>query len=272
MSFENSERIIWTPENESDTLPINLFSACRRHKQETVIRPKGAPFCQLLFVLEGKGRVVFCGREYPLYKGVSFYVGSNIPIEYYDDGGLFSTFVSIVGEGAFLLGENYAPEGFLYLCGASLHRFKEQLSDIVLSYSQGEGGGRLSAMCYSLFIDFFENGKKALTLPEELISYVERNLDKRLTLEHLASVFSVSVSGLCHKFKEQFGTTVMEYIIAKRLAYAKMLLNSGSVMSVKEAAICSGFDDPSYFCRAYKKRYGRTPGVERSLDLLEREK
>ena len=55
----------------------------------------------------------------------------------------------------------------------------------------------------------------------------------------------------------------MEYLILKRLAYARMLLDSGAVMSVKEAAFASGFDDPSYFCRAYKKRYGTTPGADR---------
>ena len=259
MSSLNNERIIWSLATEAHTLPLNLFSACRCHKQETVIRPKGAGFYQILFILEGKGRVVFRGVEYPLVKGVGFYVGKDVPVEYYDDGGLYSVFVSIVGYGAEVLEKNYAKDGFLYLEGASLYRFKEAVSSIVSAYNGGEGGGRLSALSYSLFIDFFENGKQALTLADEISAYIERNLDKRLTLEHLASLFSVSVSGLCHKFKEQFGTTVMEFLISKRLAYARMLLDSGAVLSVKEAAFSSGFDDPSYFCRAYKKRYGKTP-------------
>jgi AraC-like DNA-binding protein len=228
MSSLSSERIIWSLSTESGSLPINLFSACRCHKQETVTRPKGAGFYQILFVLEGKGRVVFRGVEYPLTKGVGFYVGKDIPIEYYDDGGLYSAFVCVVGEGARLLEESYAKEGFLYLEGAAFYRFREAVSNIVGAYGEGEGSGRLSALSYSLFIDLFENGKRTLTLTDEVCAYIERNLDKRLTLEHLASNFSVSVSCLCHKFKERLGTTVMEFLISKRLAYARMLLDSGA--------------------------------------------
>ena len=120
MSSLNNERIIWSLATEAHTLPLNLFSACRCHKQETVIRPKGAGFYQILFILEGKGRVVFRGVEYPLLKGVGFYVGKDVPVEYYDDGGLYSVFVSIVGYGAEVLEKNYAKDGFLYLEGASL--------------------------------------------------------------------------------------------------------------------------------------------------------
>jgi AraC-like DNA-binding protein len=69
----------------------------------------------------------------------------------------------------------------------------------------------------------------------------------------------MSVSGLCHKFKSEFGKTVVEYILEKRLAYARSLLTSGEAVAVKEVAVASGFDDPSYFSRIYKKHYGKTP-------------
>lgn len=263
MSSLNSERIVWTTATEVDPLPVNLFSACGCHKQETVVRPNGAPFYQILIVLEGRGRVVFDGREYPLFRGVGFYAGANVPVEYYDDGGLFSAFVSVVGRGADLLAEGYARDGFLYMDGISSRKYRDDISELISAYKDGVGCGRLSALVYSFFIDFFESARKSASLIEELTTYIERNLDKRLTLKHLASVASVSVSGLCHRFKERYGTTVMEYLILKRLAYARMLLDSGAVMSVKEAAFASGFDDPSYFCRAYKKRYGTTPGADR---------
>ena len=257
------ERIIYIPDTEITGLPMSLFSACRRHRQETVIRHAGAPFYQILLVRSGCGRVRFGCREYPLTKGCAFYVAKDIPVEYYDDGELYSTFVAAVGDGADSVGKYYAESGFMYVDDISFERYYEKISEITEAYHDGAGAGRLSALTYSFFVDFFENAKKAPTAIEEIALYIERNIDKRLTLDLLGRVFSMSVSGLCHKFKARYGRTVIEYLIDKRLSYARMRLLSGDTAGVKEIAAGSGFDDLSYFCRAYKKKYGKTPGAER---------
>ena len=259
----NSDRIIFISDSEHTALPLRLFSACGHHCQETVIRHSGAPFYQILLALSGRGRVRFGTEEYPLTKGSAFYVAKDIPIEYYDDGELVSAFVTALGEGAKAIGSYYVKSGFLYLKSISCERFCEKLSKITRAYHDGEETGKLSALTYSFFIDFFENLKKDPTAIEEVAMYIERNLNKKLTLEHLGRVFSMSVSGLCHKFKERYGITVIDYLIEKRLSYSRTLLLSGETVGVKEIATSSGFDDPSYFCRAYKKRYGKTPGEER---------
>lgn len=269
----HGEKIIFIHDAQRASLPIELFSACRCHAQETVTRPSGAPFYQILVVLGGRGRVRFDGKEYPLTRGCAFYVGKDIPIEYYDDGELYSAFVAAVGDGAEYIEKTYAECGFLYLNGILYERYCEKISKITEAYNRGAERGRLSSLTYAFFIDFFENVRRAPTAIEEIALYIERNLDKRLTLEHLGRVSSMSVSGLCHKFKERYGKTVIEYLIEKRLSYARTLLLSGETVGVNEIAISSGFDDTSYFCRAYKKRYGRTPGEERAAsqgDIIRR--
>ena len=257
------EKMIFVSEAECAGLPISLYSACECHCQETVVRAGGAPFYQILFVLGGSGRVRCLGREYPLFKGRCFYVGKGVPIEYFDDGGLFSAFVAVVGEGMGAVDSKYTDCGFLYVDEFLSKDYRHRIAQIVAAYQDGAESGKLSALAYSFFIDFFENDRQKLSAPEEIALYIERNFDRKLTLEHLAQIASLSVSGLCHKFKEQYGITVIEYLIEKRLSYAKNLLLSGENVAIKEVAISSGFDDPSYFCRAYKKYYGITPGEER---------
>ena len=52
--------------------------------------------------------------------------------------------------------------------------------------------------------------------------------------------------------------TVMQYIIVKRLENAKMLLNTTN-MTVESIAFASGFNNTSYFSRAFKEQYGVSP-------------
>lgn len=257
------EKSIYVPDLEVIGLPLRLFSACRCHRQETVIRHTGAPFYQILLVHSGRGRVRFKDIEYPLTKGCAFYVAKDIPVEYYDDGELYSTFVAAVGDGAESVGKYYAESGFMYLEGISFERYYDKVSEITEAYRDGAEAGKLSTLTYSFFVDFFESAKRKTTAIEEIALYIERNLDKRLTLDILGRVASMSVSGLCHKFKARYGKTVIEYLIEKRLSYARMRLLSGDTAGVKEISAGSGFDDLSYFCRVYKKRYGKTPGEER---------
>jgi hypothetical protein len=236
----NGERLIFIPAAYDGGLTVELFSISSAHAQETVRRPLGATFYQLLFITEGKGRVILGGVEYPLRRGSCFYVGRGERVEYYDDGGLVSAFITVVGDGARALEKKYASCGYLYVDGVSVEGYRAEIETIVRAYSGGASSGELSSLAYSFFVDFFESIGRVTTPTAEVARYIERNLDKKLTLEVLARVGSMSVSGLCHKFKSEFGKTVVEYILEKRLAYARSLLTSGEAVAVKEVAVASG--------------------------------
>lgn len=70
------------------------------------------------------------------------------------------------------------------------------------------------------------------------------------------------------KLFQRTGTTFSRYLSERRLEGAKdalMLGNSG--MSVTQVAFDFGFDDPAYFSRAFRKRYGICP---RNLQIAAR--
>ena len=256
---------IFINDSEKSQLPVLATTAHRRYMQETVRRAKGTTFCQVLFILEGEGRVIYSGCEYPLRKGCAFYTAQGAPIEYINDGGLISAFLTVSGEGIERLAESYGISGFTYKEGMNTERYSEEIRRIIQKYHDGCGVGMLSALAYSLFADFFEDGSKSADPLDEIKLYIERSFDKQMTLSELAGMMNVSVSGLCHRFKERFGIGVVSYLLEVRLRYAEELLMMGSTLSVKEISFRSGFDDPSYFCRAYKKRYGKTPGRGRNV-------
>lgn len=60
-------------------------------------------------------------------------------------------------------------------------------------------------------------------------------------------------------FITRYGVPPKKYITEQRLLYAKQLLEYGECRSVNEAARLSGFEDPLYFSRVFKAKYGYSP-------------
>lgn len=96
------------------------------------------------------------------------------------------------------------------------------------------------------------------TVQYSLIRYINRNLHQSLTLDMLCEKFYISKSQLCRLFKKATGTTVWNYITAKRLALAQQLLDSGQAPT--HIYTQCGFADYSTFYRAYRSFYGHAPG------------
>ena len=91
----------------------------------------------------------------------------------------------------------------------------------------------------------------------DIINYINHHLAEPLSLDTLCEYFYISKSQLNRKFKRVTGSTVWEYITAKRLLLAKELLRNGehpTTVSVK-----SGFSDYCTFYRAYKARFSVSP-------------
>lgn len=92
---------------------------------------------------------------------------------------------------------------------------------------------------------------------EELIRYINRHLDRNLSIDGLADRFFFSKYHMMRKFKEETGYTIHNYIISKRLLLSRALISQG--MPVMKAACQSGFRDYTTFIRAYKKQFGLPP-------------
>ncbi len=97
----------------------------------------------------------------------------------------------------------------------------------------------------------------------EIISYLNDNLTGNITLDRLSEHFCISKHYLNRAFKKAAGTTVLDYLIHKRVIYAQQLIMNGSTAA--EAATQSGFRDYSVFYRAYRKHTGHSPLKDRSL-------
>jgi AraC-like DNA-binding protein len=77
-------------------------------------------------------------------------------------------------------------------------------------------------------------------------------------IDDLARAAGGSASHLRARFRAHFGTRPVAYRTALRLARARELLAT-TAMNVSAVARATGFDDPLYFSRAFRRRFGISP-------------
>lgn len=96
-------------------------------------------------------------------------------------------------------------------------------------------------------------------LYEELVSWIEQNYEKNLTLSSLAERFRISpsyVSKLIRKYSESSFT---ELLTEKRIEAAKLLLVKAPELPLKDIARRVGYQDQFYFSRVFKSVVGVPP-------------
>jgi len=88
--------------------------------------------------------------------------------------------------------------------------------------------------------------------------FIDEHPESPVSLDQLAKLAGTNVQYLKKHFKLLNDTTVLSYIISKRLAYAKNLLETGDY-KIAEVAYKSGYKQASYFSSAFKKHFGYLP-------------
>ena len=93
---------------------------------------------------------------------------------------------------------------------------------------------------------------------QRVAEYIQNNFRNKITIDDIAQVVYLSPCYVSRIFKQGLGCTLMEYLTQVRVEEAKTMLKNPkyNVMQVAEE---SGFEDPAYFTRVFKKIEGITP-------------
>lgn len=103
-------------------------------------------------------------------------------------------------------------------------------------------------------------------LRDELTAYIETNFNnKNLSLAMVADHLNTSVYVVTRLFKETTGKNFKEYVLDKRMEYAKELLKS-TPTKIAEISSMAGFENAEYFSSVFKAKYGMTPTQYRKSD------
>lgn len=126
----------------------------------------------------------------------------------------------------------------------------------------------LSSIASTMYDDFIRRVHKCRTNPklsptiQKCVDYVEMHLGERIRAADLAAMAGYGEYYTTHKFREETGLSVNDYVKFAKVERAKVLLRSTD-QSIQEIADALGFSSRSHFSSSFRQVAGQSPGEYR---------
>ena len=249
-------------------------NSCGVHPGSAVltVRDRGRRDTLLLYVESGELTAVCRGGEVRIGQGGFVLYRAGEPQKYMQTGGRYfwvhfaGARVDEILEAAGLADMNY------FVGSGASARISRAAEKLVYDISRQSRTGDillasdllalLSALGELLFEETAGNEERL----RAVILHMNRHFAEETSAEQYAAMVGLGRDRFAHLFRETVGVSPHAYLLSRRLSYAEELLLSTDA-AVGEIGALSGFADPLYFSRAFKRRYGLSPTAYRAHRL-----
>ncbi|RDU23268.1 AraC family transcriptional regulator [Anaerosacchariphilus polymeriproducens] len=100
--------------------------------------------------------------------------------------------------------------------------------------------------------------KNKKELCKSIKQYLDEHLSEDISLKELSEEYYMNMYYLSHVFKEQIGSSPMQYLVNRRIGEAQTLLEETD-LTITEIAIRVGYGDPNQFYALFSKYVGMSP-------------
>ncbi len=230
----------------------------------------------LLYCVKGSGWAHISGKKYNITAGDFILLPANTSHEYAADEQTPWTIYWMHFKGA-------SSVDFItmmlrrmgdHVASISFQENRQHLFEEI--YTSLERGYSIDNLCYaSLSLQYFlgsccfdnnynylakHDKKDSITL---CINYLQKHIDKTLTLQQIAEAVNLSVSHFAALFKKSTGFSIIEYFNQLKTQKACQFLQFTD-LRINEIADRLGIEDPYYFSRMFTKIVGVSPNKYRS--------
>lgn len=274
MSVSNSSRILATPTAfaRNNFLYVQEVGSLQSLSPHISRRDNLESF--LFFVVtKGRGSLIYHGQKYTLNTGDCVFL--NCLEEYAHESSqedpweLF--WVHFYGNQAPLLYRHFQELGgdFCFHPG-NLSLFLNTLEILFETQKNPRNSREILSHRYltdliALCIDEIGNsGTDSITEKiNDIQNYLDLHFAEKISLDDLSERYFISKFHLSREFKKITGTTIGNYLTAKRVSHAKRQLRFTN-LPLDAIALECGLSDTSYFVKVFKNAEGMTPGEYRS--------
>jgi AraC-like DNA-binding protein len=244
------------------------LSQVQKQKSKLIHKHESA---EILFIQEGKANYVLNGETFTVKRGDLLLINSNIEHEAVScvDSSLKGYSLTFSGLHLSLL-----PEGFItplnempILNVQDQHiTIQKYIEDIHEEFKNNDPGSQdiISSLLKTLIIKILrilccKNSGQNASISDKVKKYISENYNRDISLNELANIVFVNPYHLAHTFKDETGSSPIQYLITYRIEVAKTLLLSTN-SPISEIASIVGYPNANYFNLLFKKYTGYSPG------------
>ncbi len=251
---------VYTQEAER-IFPLYAVTVGYDEPQAPRTRPEGLPDHQIFFVNRGHGILQLGEHTYKLTAGDLFFLRADEPHSYRGlDENFYTSWIRFFGAGAEALLSFYGVDGSAAYFGKHCGAFQGAMEGLYTGFHSESSLPQLMANAYRTVVCFFDAALgKEPTSTERVKAYLEQHFAEPVTLSDILREVSCARSKLCRDFKAEYGESIFEMLTRIRLENAKIQLQGDTALKVKDVALACGFSDCSYFCRMYRRFFGKSP-------------
>ena len=228
----------------------------------------------LIYCVKGNGWAKITEKKYALSAGDFVLLPANTPHEYGADEQTPWTiyWMHFKGTSSSDFVDMMLKRMGAHVASISFQEKRLQLFEEI--YTSLERGYSIDNICYaSLSLQYFlgscsfDNNFMAIDEKTDSISlcvnYLQKNIDKPLSLKDIADAVNLSVSHFASIFKKNTGFSIIEYFNHLKTQKACQYLQFTD-LRINEIADRLGIEDPYYFSRMFTKIVGTSPNKYRS--------
>ena len=228
-------------------------------------------YCLLVYCIKGNGFIQFQNEQIPVSSEQFFIVPQKQKFKFYSVLQLNTRFLvaGFGGKKAHKMGKEFSLVRNLIPSVNNRVANREMLFDEIFNnLSKGFHDDNLDYVnfCFGhLLATFVYANKTSDDIADEsspavrrALTYLEKNLDKKLTLNELAREVAFSPTYLSTLFKKETNYSPISYFSHLKIVKACEFLDHTS-MKIKEISFKLGYTDPYYFTKDFTKKMGMSP-------------
>lgn len=269
------ENIVFESEEKNDFLFIHLAGVTNPNPnyfiRQNLDRHQLYNKYVLEYVIDGKGYIEFDDNKAIVTKGDLYFLNKLFKHVYYADKNTPFKKIFIVVSGKFVdsLVDSYDIEESVLIvkkdCRVIFETIHKLLCDNIIDYNA------IAHQILNLFqqlkdVNYCKN--ESIKFSEEIKSFLDSSLEKKMTLEQISEALDISVSHIMRVFKHQYGMSPMKYFNQAKVSYAcRLLVNTN--YSIEYISELLSFSEPEYLSKCIKKQTGLSPLQYRKTKLMD---
>jgi AraC-like DNA-binding protein len=259
-----------SPSKQNVPLTIECFGITFPDKQYRIKRANCNYFI-LEYIVSGKGTLIKDEKKYPLEANTVYLLEPGSMHEYYanKDDPFKKYWINFRSDVFFNIFKAYGLNDTTVFPNVDLtEAFQKIFALEKISLSNDEIYMQASSILFDIFMILAKNktsDNSISDLAQQIKFKLDQSISSKISLDDICKALYISRAKLFREFKKYYHLSPYDYLMQRKINYAKVLLGN-TTHSIKDITEILSFSNEQYFCNFFKDKTGSTPSEYRKYN------